>query len=385
MPHDQPPLAPLPVPAATPRLESVDLLRGLVMVLMTLDHTRDFFSNSPFDPLNLTRTFPALFLTRWITHFCAPVFVFLAGTGAFLATTRGKSTGELSRFLFTRGLWLVLLELTWVNWAGWQFHFNLHYYGIQVIWAIGWSMVALAGLVWLPSRAILGFGIAMIMLHNTLDGLKPESSGAWTGLWRVLHAPGTVEIAPGIKLGVGYPLIPWIGVMAAGYAFGPWLLRDAAVKRKSLLVLGASLTALFVVVRSTNLYGDSRPWMPQQSALFTAFSFLNCEKYPPSLCYLLMTLGPALLLLALFDRGTPALLKPVLVFGRVPLFFYLLHLPLIHGLSLLARHLNSPQDAGFGLAAVYGVWILVVAFLYPVCNAFAEFKRRRRDAWLSYL
>lgn len=384
MPYDPQP-GPPPGPAGRPRLESVDLLRGSVIVLMALDHTRDFFSNSPFNPLDLDHTSPALFLTRWITHFCAPVFVFLAGTGAFLAGNRGKSTAELSRFLFTRGLWLVLLELTWVNWLGWQFHFNLHYFGIQVIWAIGWSMVVLAGLVWLPRWAVLGFAIAAIALHNSLDGLDPETFGAWSGLWRILHAPGDVPIARGVSLGVGYPLIPWAGVMAAGYAIGPWLLRDAVARRKSLLVLGVSLTALFIVVRAMNLYGDPKPWTPQRNALFTLFSFLKCEKYPPSLCYLLMTLGPALILLALFDLGTPAVLKPVLVFGRVPLFFYLLHLPLLHGLSLLVRPMNAPQGTGLGLAGVYGVWILVVALLYPACNAFAEFKRRRRDAWLSYL
>ena len=366
-----------------PRLESVDLLRGLVMVLMALDHTRDFFTNVPFNPLDLQQTSPALFLTRWITHFCAPVFVFLAGAGAFLSTTRGKTTSELSWFLFTRGLWLVLLELTYVNWFGWTFGISFHWFGMQVIWAIGWSMVVLAGLVWLSRPAILAFGLGMIVLHNALDVVRPESFGAWAGLWRVLHAPGVFEVAPGVKCGVGYPLIPWTGVMAAGYAFGPLLLREAAIKRRWLLALALSFTALFIIVRSTNLYGDPGPWARQPTWLFTVFSFLNCEKYPPSLCFLLMTLGPALLLTA-FDRRTPVLFKPLLVFGRVPLFFYLLHLPLTHGLSLLARHIQAPPDTGFGLAGVFLFWILIVGLLYPVCRWFAEFKRTHRSAWLSY-
>jgi uncharacterized membrane protein len=376
-------------PASPARLESVDLLRGLVMVLMALDHTRDFFTELPFDPTDLEQTHPALFITRWITHFCAPVFIFLAGTSAFLSTTRGKTPRALSWFLFTRGLWLVLLELFYVNWFGWRFHINLHSYGVQVIWAIGWSMVALAVLVRLPRGFILVFGLAMIVLHNMFDDVKPESFGALAGLWRVLHAGGQFEIAPGINFFAGYPLIPWIGVMAVGYAFGPVLLRDPASRGRWLVVLGALLTATFVMLRTTNLYGDPRPWAPQKNLLFTLFSFVNCTKYPPSLCYLLMTLGPALLVLALLDRGTPRLLKPLLAFGRVPLFFYLVHLPLIHGLLLLSRsirfHGAPPPDIELGLPGIYLMWLVAVALLYPICWAFSEIKRRYRAAWLGYL
>ncbi len=393
-----------PAPAA-PRLESVDLLRGLVMVLMALDHTRDFFHEDlhHFQPLDLARTYPALFLTRWITHFCAPVFVFLAGTGAFLSTTRGRTTRDLSLFLLTRGLWLVFLELTWVKCLGWAFHFDYHGIGLAVIWALGWSMVVLAGLVWLPRRFIALFGIVMIVAHNALDGLKPESCGAWEGLWRVLHAGGEFEIAPGWKIGAGYPLIPWIGVMAAGYGFGELLLAESGRRRKWLLRLGLGLTLAFVVVRSTNFYGNPTPWQPQVTGLFTLFSFLDCHKYPPSLSYLLMTLGPALIALALFDRGTPRVLRPLLVFGRVPLFYYLLHLPLIHGLAVVANSLyhgradwlygTQPAGAlepawggrGFGLLAVYAFWLLAITLLYPACKWFAELKRRSRAKWLTYL
>ena len=359
------------------------------MVLMALDHTRDYFSSSRVSPVDLEHTWPALFLTRWITHICAPVFVLLAGTGAFLATTRGKSTRELSRFLLTRGLWLVLLELTFVNWFGWRFEITLNSYGVQVIWAIGCSMIALAGLVWLPRRVIMAFGLVMIALHNAFDGVRPESFGFWPDLWRVLHTGGGFEIVPGLHFFAGYPLIPWIGVMAAGYAFGPVLLREAPARRRWLLTAGAGLTALFFLVRALNLYGDPEPWAAQRNLLFTLFSFLNCSKYPPSLCFLLMTLGPALLLLALFDRGTPRWLRPLLVFGRAPLLFYLLHLPLIHGLALLVNalryHGTPPPDAGFSLAGVWLLWPLIVLLLYPVCRRFAEFKRTHRQVWLSYL
>ncbi len=359
------------------------------MVLMALDHTRDFFSNVSFPPLDLQHTYPALFVTRWITHLCAPAFLFLAGAGAFLSTTRGKTTRELSWFLLTRGLWLILLELTYLNWFAWSFHIHFHSFGLQVIWAIGCSMIVLAGLVWLPRWAILAFGVALIALHNTLDGVQPESFGAWAAVWRVLHVPGEFGLASGVRVGIGYPLVPWAGVMMVGFAAGPLLLREANARRRGLLVWGAALTLLFVVIRAVNLYGDPIPWQPQKNALFTVFSFVNCNKYPPSLCFLLMTLGPGLLLLALFDRVTPAALKPLLVFGRVPLFFYLLHLPLIQAIALAINYVrfgsHPPAHPGFGLAGVYLFWIAILVLLFPVCRWFAELKRRNpQRRWLSY-
>jgi len=376
------------------------------MVIMALDHTRDFFSKDlAFDPTDLGRTFPALFLTRWITHYCAPVFIFLAGTGAFLSTGRGKSRGELSRFLLTRGLWLVLLELTWVRCLGWQFNFDLHFTFGAVIWAIGWSMVALAVLVFLPLRWVTAFGILMIASHNLFDSVKPESWGSLGWLWKILHSGGMILPAKGYRFAAGYPLVPWIGVMAAGYGFGSLLLREPVERRRWLFGLGATLTLLFILLRAINLYGDPRPWSGQKNSLFTLFSFMNCHKYPPSLLYLLMTLGPALLVLAALDRGMIGWLKPLLVFGRVPLFYYLLHLPLIHGLAVLASYwaygradwwfanppegpdapILRPADYGYGLPVVYLVWIGVVLVLYPVCRWFAGVKRLRRDPWLSYL
>ena len=391
---------------ARSRLDSVDFLRGLVMVIMALDHTRHFFSKDlSFDPTDLDKTYPALFLARWITHYCAPVFMFLAGTGAFLSTTRGKSRGELSWFLLTRGLWLVVLELTWVRSLGWQFNFDYHFSMGIVIWAIGWSMVVLAGLVWLPLRWIVTFGLVMIAGHNLFDFLQPEAFGSFAWLWKILHSGGVIMPSEGYRFAAGYPLIPWMGVMAAGYGFGSLLTRDAAERRRWLVGLGGSMVALFIMARWINVYGDPDPWSAQRNGVFTVFSFLNCHKYPPSLLYLLMTLGPALLVLALMDGGTPRWIEPVQVFGRVPMFYYLIHLPVIHGLAVAAAYVqfgqagwffaNPPADPntpslippgyGFGLPAVYAIWIGVVVALYPACRWFANLKRRRHEPWLSYL
>ena len=384
------------------RLESLDALRGIVIVLMALDHTRDFFHYGAFegwDPLDLSRTSAALFFTRWITHFCAPVFVFLAGTGAYISFARGKSKRELSWFLFSRGCWLVFLEITWVKCFGWSFAFDFSAVWLLVIWALGVSMIVLAALVHLPVGIIATFGLVMIATHNALDGLTPKSWGDWEGLWRVLHAGGSFEVRPGITIGAGYPLIPWIGVMAAGYAFGQIVLLEPTQRRRLMLSLGLAACVLFLLLRGSNIYGDPKPWTTQDTALHTFFSALKCEKYPPSLSYLLMTLGPALLVLSWLDRGLPIWLRPVLIFGRVPLFFYLLHLPLIHGLSVAVHWFRfhdagwllgvpaakPPANAGFGLIGTYLVWILILLLLFPVCRWFAELKRRRRDAWLSYL
>jgi uncharacterized membrane protein len=387
------------------RLDAVDLLRGIVMALMALDHTRDYFHVGAlhgFDPLDLKTTTIPLFFTRWITHFCAPTFLFLAGTGAFLSGARGKSKRQLSWFLATRGGWLILLELTFIHWAGWTFTIDLHAHLAIVIWAIGWSMIALAALVHLPLWASTTIGLAMIVGHNSFDGITPASWGSLGWLWRVLHAGGPVEFTSGYFLYVGYPLIPWIGVMAVGYGFGSILLRERTDRRRTVLTLGIAATLAFIVLRLINLYGDGHHWSSQSNPAFTVLSFIDCVKYPPSLSYVLMTLGPALIVLALLDRSTPTLLKPLLVFGRVPLFYYLLHIPLIHGLAVLVEsirfgsapwlfgepfgsHPPPAATAGFSLVGVYLAWFVVLLLLYPICRWFAEIKRRRRDAWLSYL
>jgi uncharacterized membrane protein len=382
------------------RLDSVDLLRGLVMVIMALDHTRDYFTAARFDPTDLTRTSAALFFTRWITHFCAPVFVFLAGTGAYLSLARGKSRRDLAWFLVTRGLWLIVLEFTVVRLA-WAF--NLNYSGglfVQVIWALGVSMIALAGLIFLPRVAIAVIGLLMVAGHNLLDSIRPEALGPFATLWMVLHVQAPITLAGGYRVFIAYPLVPWIGVMALGYVFGVVLLHPEVERRRILLRLGAGLTLGFVVLRALNFYGDPRPWTAQTSGLYTLLSFVNTTKYPPSLLFLMMTLGPAIMALAWLERWRGAVARFFLVFGRVPLFFYILHLFLIHALALgvgaLVGHPPAsfmvepflegmPKDWGYGLPVVYLVWAMVVLALYPVCRWFAELKARRREAWLSYL
>src|SRR5215210_7614762 len=279
--------------AARVRLDAVDAVRGIVMVIMALDHVRDFFHvyAKTFDPTDPSKTWTLLFFTRWATHFCAPTFVFLAGTGAFLSTRRGKTRPELARFLLTRGLWLVLLELTLVRF-GWFFNFDYHVMIAQVIWAIGWSMVALAGLVFLPTRAVAAVGLALILLHNLLDGVSADSFGSFRWLWVVLHEQNVLALRPDVFVFVAYPLVPWVGVMALGYAFGSLLTLERERRRRLLLTIGGSAVVLFVVLRAANVYGDPTPWVSQaRGAWFTLLSFLNTQKYPPSLLFLLMTLG----------------------------------------------------------------------------------------------
>ena len=395
-----------PVVSSVTRLASVDILRGLVMIIMALDHTRDFLTNVPFPPELIPNTNAALFFTRFITHFCAPVFAFLAGTGAFLATSRGKSVHQVSRFFFTRGLWLIFLELTIIDFS-WTF---TPWAAGAVIWILGWSMVCMALIVRLPVRWIAVFGVGMIASHNLLDRVNPASFGKLAWLWTLLHQPGSIQITPHFTFVVLYVLIPWVGVMAAGFAFGAILLRPD--RRKWVLTLGFSMTALFLLLRGFNLYGNSTsgvpysvgPWHVQPTLSLTVISFLNVEKYPPALDYLLMTLGPALILLGLIDgvkaeRGVGRIL---LVYGRVPMLFYVLHLYLIHTLAIsaaLAFHqpaswlwhgaiflLPTPAGYGHGLPFIYAMWILAVAILYLPCRWFMQFKARHRDwNWLSYL
>jgi uncharacterized membrane protein len=366
------------------------------MVLMALDHTRDFFGNSGSNPRDVAE--PALFLTRWITHYCAPTFIFLAGLSAFLYGARGRSQGEVSRYLFTRGLLLVALEFTLIR-VGWTFApFGLSFMG-GVIWAIGMSMIALAALIHLPRAALIAVALGMIAGHNLLDGVRAEMLGGLGWLWTILHQPGSLRLGGGASLYVLYPLIPWIGVMAAGYALGPVFQRDAPGRQRVLVMIGGALVIGFVLLRATNLYGDPAPWKAQDSALATVLSFINCEKYPPSLLYLMMTLGPSLLLLAAFESVRGRLAGWITVFGRVPLFYYVTHIYLLHLLAgamvlivyrddlswLSGSPPQKPADYGLSLPGVYAVWLGAVALLYPACRWFAALKQRRREWWLSYL
>ncbi len=379
-----------------PRLDAVDLLRGVVMALMLLDHTRDFFSATGFNPRDVHA--PALFLTRWVTHFCAPVFIFLAGASAFLYGARGRSTAEVSRFLFTRGLFLIVLELTAVRLA-WSFSVAPDFLVFQVIWALGISMVALALLVHLPRTVVATLALAVIAGHNLLDGIKAQDFGDAASMWKFLHESGPILIGQTRAI-VAYPLLPWIAVMAAGWACGPVLLRDDASRRRWLLAAGLGLLALFAVLRAINGYGDPVPWAQQASFLATVLAFINAEKYPPSLAYLAMTLGPALLALAAFRNSPPVALKPLLDIGRVPLLFYVAHLFVLHALAVLWAEAtigdsawlfgglgigSKPQNYGASLPMVYAIALATLFLLHPLCRKFAALKQRRKDGWLSYL
>jgi uncharacterized membrane protein len=385
------------------RVESIDVLRGVIMILMALDHTRDFFGVIGINPTDPARTTVALFFTRWITHFCAPVFFLLTGTGAFLSIGR-RTRGELAWLLFTRGLWLIALELTFVRCFGYQFNFDYRVTMLVVLWALGWAMIVLAALVRLPAVAVATIGASTIAMHNLFDSVRASSLGALAPLWSVLHAPNVVLAAPRMTVFVAYPLIPWVGVTAVGYGLGA-LYRQSAERRQALLLrAGSAAVAAFVVLRFVNIYGDPVRWSTQRSPIFTVLSFLNATKYPPSLLFLLMTLGPALLALWLLDRGTPRILRAALVYGQVPLFYFVLHLTLIHLLAVVvcvARYgdahwmfqspsldrypFTQPPGWGFSLPLVYVAWISVVALLYPACAWYAAVKARRRTWWLSYV
>jgi len=386
-----------PVGAKRARLESIDVVRGVVMILMAIDHSRDFFGNSGLNPTNPATTTIPLFFTRWITHFCAPTFFFLTGTGSFLARRR-KSTSELSQFLLTRGLWLIFLELVVVRGFGWQFNFDYHLTPLIVLWALGWSMIVLSALVYLPPKWVATFGIVMIATHNLLDSVPWRN---W--FWSILHVPNVLIATPRFFVFEAYPLIPWVGVAAAGYGLGQAYSWSVERRKTFLLRLGFALTAAFFLLRMINIYGDPQPWSTQKSSAFTALSFLSTTKYPPSLLFLLMTLGPAMLFLGTMENGIPRWLRPAVTFGRVPMFYYLLHIPLIHLLAIAvcyARYghvywmfessniasfpITPPPGWGYSLTVVYLVWAVVVLALYPLCRWFAGVRQRRGDWWLSY-
>ena len=387
---------------AHPRIESVDVVRGIVIILMALDHTRDFFGDLTADPTAMATTTPALFFTRWVTHFCAPAFFLLTGTGAALGLGK-MSKAELARYLVTRGLWLIFLELV-VFRFGLQFNFDYQTTIVTVLWALGWAMIALAGLIWLPVPAIAAIGIAMIAGHNLLDGISAASLGALAPLWTILHAPGIIFNNGRVLVLISYVLIPWVGVTALGFCLGHLFQGDAERRKTWLLRMGLGLIAAFLLIRIANIYGDPAVWASQKTPLWTLISFLNVTKYPPSLLFLLMTLGPVLLLLRAFENRVPHMFQPALIIGKVPLFFFLAHIFLIHALAVLASWLrygeigemfrspdlghfpfSQPPDWGEPLPVVYAVWIGVVLLLYPLCRWYARVKQRDKAWWFSYL
>jgi uncharacterized membrane protein len=391
------------------RMGSVDALRGTVMILMALDHVRDFFHRGAmtFSPTDLTKTTPILFFTRWITDFCLPAFMFTAGAGAFLWWKQREHTrGELAHFLWTRGIWLVLLELTAM-----QFAYNFDFSArnpifLLILWIFGLCMLAMAALIYVPVGWLAVFGIAVVAAHNCLDPFRASQFGAGAGAWMLLHQPGIFKLGWLTAL-VTYTVLPWAGVMALGFCFGEVLLRPPDERRRQTLWIGLALIAVFLALRAMNRYGDPAPWSAQKSAVFTIMSFLNCTKYPASLDFLLMTMGPALIALAWLERHSLSVRNPLMVFGRTPLFYFVLHFYLIHALAVLAAWVRYgakafvfmfhplpsmggpaplfPPQFGYGLWTAYLVWLIVVVALYPVCRWYASIKAKRRDWWLSYL
>jgi uncharacterized membrane protein len=380
------------------RVESIDLLRGVIMMIMALDHTRDFFGIPGQNPTDLANSTAALFLTRWVTHFCAPVFFLLMGTGAYLAGWR-RSPGELSRFLLTRGLWLIFLELVLLRCFAYQFNVDYRVTMLLVLWALGWALITLAALVRLPVVVLTAFGVLMIIGHNLFDSVNWASP-----LWSILHRPGFVLNSSEHVVFAAYPLIPWIGVTAVGYSLGQVYGWDTERRQSFLLRLGLALILAFLLIRGLNTYGDPTPWMRQKTPVYTMLSFLNTTKYPPSLLFLLMTLGPAMIFLWYVDRGTPRILWPALVTGKVPLFYYLLHFVLIHLLAIATCYVRygsahwmfesadlanypftAPPGWGYSLPVIFAAWAFVMVAIYPLCRWFAALKQRRSDAWLSYL
>ncbi|WP_427307103.1 DUF1624 domain-containing protein [Cupriavidus sp. H39] len=378
---------------ASGRLLSIDAMRGLVMLIMLLDHVRDmFFLHVPVaDPMDVAATSPALFFSRLLAHLCAPVFIWLAGVSAWLYGNAGHERRAVSGFLFRRGLFLVLLELTLVGIA-WTWRLPPQVIYLQVIWAIGLSMMALAALVWLPRAALVALGMALVAGHNLLSPLHFPADSAWHVPWAILHDRTWLEVADGLRVRTSYPVLPWIGVIALGYAAGPWFATAMPVRARQLRLAGCGLAALggFAWLRALNGYGQEQKWLPGADALHTAMSFLNVTKYPPSLLFLLLTLGTGCLLLVWLERAQGGLLaRRLAVFGAVPMFFYLLHLYVLQGLYQLCVHrwgLN--QGRVFGFDQVWQLWLVAAVLalaLWPAVRWFAALKAIRRDwRWLKY-
>jgi uncharacterized membrane protein len=395
--------------SATPstgyRIESIDLLRGLIMIIMALDHVRDYFHAGAYigDPLDLNGTTPILYFTRFITHYCAPLFMFLSGISASLVGSR-KGKAYLTRFLITRGMWLIFLEFTVVCFA-WFFNPTFTTQLMAVIWALGFSMICLAGFIHLPKWLTVCLCLAMVFGHNLLDGVHMNSSTAAAFGWSLLHEFNFFKLGS-FNVLAAYPIIPWIGVMALGYCLGGMYNKevDAQKRKRFLLVLGVLSIVLFAVLRWSNVYGDPSKWSEQRTGLYTFLSFLKVTKYPPSLLYLLVTIGPGLIFLALTEQVNGGFAGRIKTIGRVPMFYYLTHLYLIHLGALAAavisgRHWTDMvnfstwitgepklQGYGFSLGITYAIWATLIVILYYLCKWYDGYKSSHREKWwLSYL
>jgi uncharacterized membrane protein len=387
------------------RIGSIDLIRGIVMVIMALDHSRDFFHREAFtdNPLNLATTTPFLYFTRWITHFCAPTFVFLSGVSAWLQSRR-KTKSELSKFLITRGLWLVILEFTVLS-LGVSADIHFGTITLATIWAIGISMVILGLVIWLPFKFALALGLLIILGHNSIDFAEAYYKGNVSFGWHLLHLPGVFPLAANHSLLVLYPFLPWTGLMITGYCAGKiFTAYDEQARNKMLLRIGIVLILLFILLRFADIYGDPLRWEEQKNLLYSFLSFMNLQKYPPSLLYMCATIGPVLILLSLIKNTTGRLSKIFIVYGRVPMFYYILHfftLTIIRIVLYISRGHSMEEGMtgvpgipfkfitpgeGYDLWVAYALWIAVVVALYPLCRWYDRYKTTHPEKkWLSYL
>jgi len=390
------------------RIDSIDVLRGIVMVIMAIDHVRDFLHQGAYldDPLNLSTTTPVLFFTRWITHLCAPTFVFLSGLSIYLQSIR-KSSSELSSFLFKRGIWLIFVEFGLITLA---MTFNPFYnlLILQVIWAIGISMIILSVLHRLPYKFLVAIGLFIVLGHNALDFLEAEP-GFKAGFWWDLFHHGSFAIYPIAKdhfIAIMYPFVPWTGLMILGYCFGIFFTSNftSAQRQKILLRFGLSLIGFFIVLRAINIYGDPYPWTTQTNGFYTFLSFLKVHKYPPSLAYMSVMIGIAILTLSLLENIQNKITKAFRVFGRTAFFYYILHFYLLHVICMIlffsrGHSLNDALQAmqsipflfsikgeGYSLGIVYLIWFFVISGLYPLCKWYDSYKTAHKEKWwLSYL
>ena len=369
------------------------------MIIMVLDHVRDYFTVIKYDPLDLTQTSALLFMTRWITHFCAPIFIFLSGTSAFLSLSKRPSKASASVFLLKRGIWLLILELTVIGF-GWQFDLGFHLIFAQVIWAIGCSMIFLAALIFLKPWKIAFIGLLLIFGHNLFDHVHAADLNQASVFWSLLHETGPLKINNYETFFNFYPLIPWIGVMAAGYAFGNLFQFEPVIRKRLFIRIGVACLALFFILRFFNIYGDPYPWQHQDTLLKSILAFIKCNKYPPSLLYILMTLGTATLALSFLENVNSKFTEIFKVYGKVPLFFYVIHIYIVHCLQLTVAYfagfslksmiafpppVSFPVSWGYSLPVIYIIWLSIVIALYLPCRWFMKVKQTRKNWWLSYL
>jgi uncharacterized membrane protein len=404
---DQSSLTMQAIPGTANRIDTIDFLRGLVMIIMAIDHVRDYFHFDSFlnSPTDLAHTTGPLFATRWITHICAPTFILLSGTSAYLMGKK-KTRHEVSLFLFTRGIWLILVQLTIVRF-GWNFDPLFRYNSLSIISVIGCCMLVLSALIHLPLKVILSIGLLFVIGHNALDSISFEEGTVMEVVWSLLHVCKTYDLGNGYTFAIKYPIIPWTGVMALGYCLGQFFDKGYSPekRKRNLVIIGSVCLLMFFVLRFLNVYGDPEPWSTQDTFTRTIISFFNVQKYPPSRLYLGATLGIAFVLLGKMEDWNLKRFTWITLFGNVAFFYYVMHIYLIHVLATIAVvamgydwhsmiYAGAPANGtpelrgsfGFSLGMMYLVWMLVVALLYPLCVRWSKFKTAYKGKWwVSYV